>query len=181
MTRLKARDALDPVADREDDAPCEGCKSPHRSQFGFSSFEHRVLDFVRLILDMHRNDSATAWTTAIELAERAEGPFEGPYVIARVTSLTRALLAERQRPYAYMTAGCMHVSADEVDLMRVVRLARTGPFCEFKAAARMLAGRDDVSGILASATALAQPDELRRAAAGRAFDDPPLDAPATLH
>lgn len=153
-----------------DDATCAGCNAPHRSQFDFSPFEHRVLDFVRLILDMHRNQSASAWITALDLAERADGPFDGPYVIARVTTLTRALLAERRRPYAYMTAGCMHLSSDEIDLMRVVKLARTGGFSEFKAAAQTLAGCNDVSGLLGAAMSLARPDEVRRAAGDRALD-----------
>ncbi|MFN0219908.1 MAG: hypothetical protein ACKVP4_13965 [Hyphomicrobium sp.] len=137
---------------------------PHRRTLGYTAFEQRALDLARLILDMHRNGAQPSWMTAMDLAESAEGPFEGPYLLARVTALVRALLIERDAPYAYMSAGCMVVSLDEQQLMRVIHLARTGPFAELKAAAQELAGRDHVCRLLASAASLVQPDGVRRAA-----------------
>ncbi|MGQ0456988.1 MAG: hypothetical protein ACT4OU_07990 [Hyphomicrobium sp.] len=150
-----------------------GADLPHRKTLGYTNFEQRALDLSRLIFDMHRNAAPPSWMAAMNLAESAEGPFEGPYVVSRVTTLIRALLVERNRPLSYMSAGSMYVSSDEADLMRVIRLARTGPFAELKSAAQTLAGRDHVCRILAAATALVQPDGMRQAAAqsSACFDD----------
>lgn len=160
---------------------CGGRGQPHRSAFDFTPFENRALDLTRLIFDMHRSGDKNPWFAAMDLAEGAEGPFEGPYVVARVTALVRALLTERDRPFAYMSPGCTHLGSDEADLMRVVRLARTGPFGEFRAAVQALTGRDHVCRMLAPAMSLAQPEAARRAASARASgdDDPP--PPRLLH
>jgi hypothetical protein len=182
MSRCKSRggEAVEPEDRPEFDttrrAEFAGTDLPHRRNLGYTAFEQRALDLARLILDMHRNGAQPSWMTAIDLAESAEGPFEGPYLLARITALVRALLVEREGPYAYMSAGCMVVSSDEQALMRVIRLARTGPFSELKTAAQKLAGRDHVCRLLASAASLVQPDGVRRAASEPPGSDAPGDS-----
>ena len=180
----RAKRAPAPVDDEPIDkalSDCGGCGQQHCSTFGFTPFENRALDLTRLIFDMHRSGDKNPWFAAMDLAESTEGPFEGPHLVARVTALVRALLTERDRPYDYMSPGCMHLSSDEADLMRFVRLARTGPFGEFRVAAQALTGRDHVCRMLATAMSLAQPAAARKAASERGGGEDDPQPPRLLH
>lgn len=145
-----ASDMLPPCACRRTDLA-------RREMCGLTPFENVSLDLARLICSIHCGDTPQAWMTALDLAESVAGPFDGPLLVARVTTFVRSVLSERGPCFQFLSAGCLHIGEHEQLMMHVVRMARVGSVADLQEAARRLAERDDVRKIVGSSVVLVHP------------------------
>jgi hypothetical protein len=104
-----------------------------REDQNFSNFDHIVLDLSRFMLNIFGYKDGTSWMLAMELAEQAAGPGDGPVLLARVTAMIRAVVQERPGTFHYLSPCCLHISEHEIAMMQAVQKAETlvqGPACE---------------------------------------------------
>ncbi len=128
-----------------------------RETMGLTPLEDLILDVSRLIFDIHGNGNGAAWLTAIDLTEQAAGPGTGPLLLARATAFVRAMLAERQGCFQFLTAGCRHMTQHEVAMLEVLKSARGKDWHALNYMAQSLAGAESVQRIVSSALTLAGP------------------------
>jgi hypothetical protein len=111
-----------------DESVCAGqaLGFPLRSSLGFLPIENLTLDVFRCVCDVYATASAQPWEVAIKFAEEQLGLVDGPLLVARVTALLRALRKERATGFSYLSAGCQHVSPDELTMTGLLKAARRG-------------------------------------------------------
>lgn len=115
-----------PGAKRTEGDVCAGqaLGFPLQSALGFLPIENLTLDVFRCVCDVYASASAQPWEIALKFAEEQLGPIEGPLLVARVTALLRALRRERAIGFSYLSAGCQHVSPDELTMTGLLKSAR---------------------------------------------------------
>lgn len=115
-------------SDQPDETVCAGqaLGFPLRSSLGFLPIENLTLDVFRCVCDVYATASAQPWEIAIKFAEEQLGPVDGPLLVARVTAFLRALRKERAVGFSYLSAGCQHVSPDELTVTGLLKAARNG-------------------------------------------------------
>jgi hypothetical protein len=116
------------VAPRPEENVCAGhaLGFPLRSSLGFLPIENVTLDVFRCVCDVYATASAQPWDIAIRMSEEQLGAVDGPLLVARVTALLRALRRERGSGFSYLSAGCQHVSPDELTVTGLLKAARNG-------------------------------------------------------
>lgn len=98
---------------------------PLRSELGFTPVENVTLDVFRAVCEVYTSGSAQPWEIAVKISEENLGMSDGPLLVARVTSLLRALRAERKIGFSYLSVGCQHVSPDELAVAGLLKAIRT--------------------------------------------------------
>ncbi|HVZ04821.1 hypothetical protein [Hyphomicrobium sp.] len=98
---------------------------PLQSALGFLPIETLTLNVFRCVCDVYATASATPWDVALRFSEEQLGPAEGPLLVARITALLRALRKERAIGFSYLSAGCQHVSPDELTMTGLLKAARS--------------------------------------------------------
>jgi hypothetical protein len=103
-----------------------------------------TLMVMRLLCDALAKQSLYPWEQAHAAAESVLGLRDGPTLVARMTALLRAIRAERQTPFSYMSALCptcsQRLSEEEENVLLVLRAARLGRPEEVASRAAALAG-----------------------------------------
>lgn len=117
---------MDDTAHADCDDVCAGRAGgfPLRRDFGFTLVEDLTLDVLRCVCDVYSTGSAQGWDVAIRTAELELGPFDGPLLVARVTSFVRALRAERHGNFKYLGFGCSHICNDELAMLTLIKATR---------------------------------------------------------
>ncbi|HML28139.1 MAG TPA: hypothetical protein PKE16_04740 [Hyphomicrobium sp.] len=98
---------------------------PLRSELGFSPIENVTLDVFRAICEVYTTGAARPWEIAFKISEENLGASDGPLLVARITSLLRALRSERKVGFSYLSIGCQHVSPDELAVAGLLKAVRT--------------------------------------------------------
>ncbi|MEQ1652408.1 MAG: hypothetical protein ABL897_07970 [Hyphomicrobium sp.] len=114
--------------DAGDDHECAGHAGgfPLRKDFGFTPIEDVTLELLRCVGQLYGTGDAGYWHTALDHADRRLGQSDGPVLVARVTALLRAIRAERNGGFTFLSPGCSHICDDEVAVMTAVKAARQG-------------------------------------------------------
>jgi hypothetical protein len=115
-----------------------------------------AMSISRFIAAGYMTSDVACWDAGHDLAERKLGPIAGPRLVASMASVIRALRAERIEPWHFMPANCCRVTRDELELVKLLSLGRTGSKTLINAAAR-LTGRTAqrlVEAVLAATEAL---------------------------
>jgi hypothetical protein len=116
------------TSNQPDETVCAGqaLGFPLQASLGFLPIENLTLDVFRCVCDVYATASAQAWEFAVKFAEKQIGPVDGPLLVARVTAFLRALRKERRVGFSYLSAGCQHVSPDELTVTGLLKAARNG-------------------------------------------------------
>lgn len=104
-----------------------GCRHPDlplTSALELRPIELLLLHILRSLCGGLEYDRLGYWVGAFDSAERHLGIVDGPAIVSRCIALLRALRAERDRGFAYMSADCPHISEDEQALMALIRAGR---------------------------------------------------------
>ena len=135
---------------------CAGAAAalPLREDFGFKPIEDVTLDLFRLICQTYASGDAGSWDAALNHAEGKLGPLDGPSFVARITALVRALRAERNGRFSFMSAGCRHLHDDELCVLTVIKAARQGDQATLEEVACHLARGSESTRIELAARAL---------------------------
>lgn len=113
------------LQDGEDVCAGHALGFPLRNELGFSPVENVTLDVFRAVCEVYTSGSAQPWEIAVKISEENLGMGDGPLLVARVTSLLRALRAERKIGFSYLSVGCQHVSPDELAVAGLLKAMRT--------------------------------------------------------
>ena len=97
---------------------------PLRKSFGFNPVEDATLDVLRCIGLMYGTGEAGYWDAALDHAEHSFGPLDGPVLVAKVTSLLRAIRAERRGRFSFLSNCCLHICDDELAVMTLLKASR---------------------------------------------------------
>ncbi|MBS0253027.1 MAG: hypothetical protein JSR78_18365 [Proteobacteria bacterium] len=123
--RNKTSKSNNRTQDGEDVCAGHALGFPLRSELGFSPVENVTLDVFRAVCEIYTSGSAQPWEIAVKISEENLGMGDGPLLVARVTSLLRALRAERKIGFSYLSVGCQHVSPDELAVAGLLKAMRT--------------------------------------------------------
>lgn len=122
--RNKDRKSIDDIPAGEDVCAGHALGFPLRVELGFSPIENVTLDVFRAICEVYTSGSAQPWEIAFKIAEENLGMNDGAVIVARVTTLLRALRSERKIGFSYLSVGCQHVSPDELAVAGLLKAAR---------------------------------------------------------
>ena len=93
------------------------------------STERLVLSVMRHLCASLASEGMRGWECAHDLAEAALGLSDGPALVAHVAALLRAVRAERQQGFAYMSVDCpmcsLRITDEELLIVRLLRAARS--------------------------------------------------------
>ncbi len=110
---------------------CHQAVQQYRSvdAFDLDSMEQLVLSVTRHLCASLASEAMRGWECAHDLAEAALGLSDGPTLVAHVAALLRAVRAERQQGFAYMSADCpmcsLRITDEELLIVRLLRAARS--------------------------------------------------------
>lgn len=99
-----------------------------------------ALAVTRYVAAGYMTGDVACWDAAHDGAERVLGEADGPAFVAAITSLMRAIRAERLADWSFMPASCCRVTPHEEQLLALLALARSPAGGEVAAAAARLAG-----------------------------------------
>lgn len=88
---------------------------------GLSPFQHLVLVLTRGVCRGYLTEEVEEWDDVFTIAEQHLGPVDGPTLASACISLMRGVRTDRHGTYNFRPLNCRHVSADEAQLMAVVR------------------------------------------------------------
>jgi hypothetical protein len=97
---------------------------PRRAQFGFTKVEDVTIDVLRGLCDVYATGSGEGWDAAHRLCEAEFGLVNGPLLVARVTTVIRALRSERHGNLSYLGFGCQHICPDELAILTLIKSER---------------------------------------------------------
>jgi hypothetical protein len=145
------------LAECEDQNTCAGFAAglPLRSDLKLLRIEDITLELLRCIGLMLGTGDCNYWNCAVSHAEKQLGLLEGPVLVARVTSLLRAIRAERHGSFSFLSVGCQHICDDEFAVMTIIKAARQGNFETLREVARQFARSSTIDRIDLAARAVA--------------------------
>ena len=136
------------------------------------STERLVLSVMRHLCASLASEGMRGWECAHDLAEAALGLSDGPALVAHVAALLRAVRAERQQGFAYMSADCpmcsLRITDEELLIVRLLRAARSDARQKVVQIAAALAQRNAAPRIAGAGLVLAN-----RLAAFAVVSEPP--------
>jgi hypothetical protein len=123
------------------------------------SMERLVLSVMRHLCASLASEGMRGWECAHDLAEAALGLSDGPALVAHVAALLRAVRAERQQGFAYMSADCpmcsLRITDEELLIVRLLRAARSDSRQQVVQIAAALAQRNAAPRIAGAGLVLA--------------------------
>ena len=122
----------------------------------FGELEREWLYLVRLLCMSYEHNQADGLDRALSHAEQRFGLDEGPEIASRIAVLIRAMRAERQGGFGYLSPFCpncrLNVTADEWALITLMRAGYRGASQDVQAAAARFARRPAAPVLAAAAT-----------------------------
>jgi hypothetical protein len=109
-----------------------------------------ALAVTRYIASAYLTGDAVCWEAAHDHAERELGLAQGARLVAAMSAVMRALRAERGGMWTFMPASCCRVTDDELELIRLMALARLGPGSAIEAGAARLARQPEAPRLAAA-------------------------------
>lgn len=123
---------------------------------GFGDMERAWLHLIRLQCMGYEHNLAEGWDRAIGHAEMQYGADVGPEIASRIAVLIRALRAERQGGFGYLSPFCpncrLRVTEDEWQLIILMQAGYHGDPGSIEDAAAEFARRSDAPVLVAAAT-----------------------------
>lgn len=89
-------------------------------------FFQTVLSLIRFIGAAYTTGSSDCWEAAHRLCDDAIDVVDGPLLVARVAALVRILRCNCQRDLVYMPPCCKRLSADEAQLICLLKASHGG-------------------------------------------------------
>ncbi len=118
--------------------------------------EREWLHLVRLYCTSYEHNHAEGWDRAISHAEARYGAENGPSIASRVAVLIRAMRAERNGGFGYLSPNCpscrLRITEDEWDLITLMRAGYEGKRPSIDEAAAEFARRKEAPSLAAAAT-----------------------------
>lgn len=139
-----------------------------------------ALSTLRMIAAGYSTGDVACWDMAYAGAERLLRPEIAGRLVASVTTLVRAVRAERPQAWSFMPVTCCRVTGDEATIVRLMTVSRGGDPLAITAAASDVTGRDASSCLETAARIVAQ---VLEEAAGALVEQEPAKCrrPAALH
>lgn len=123
---------------------------------GLGELEREWLHLVRLQCTSYEHNQAEGWDRSLTHAEARFGADDGPAIVSRVAVLIRAMRAERQGGFGYLSPFCpncrRNVTDDEWDLIMLMKAGYRGSSEDIDKAAADFARRPEAPELAAAAT-----------------------------
>jgi hypothetical protein len=126
-----------------------------RNMEGCDDFCRTALSLFRFIGAAYATGASDCWEAAYRFADEAPGISDSPLLVARVAALVRILRSGRPCDLCFMPPSCRRLSKDEVELMRLLAVARRREPGELKTAVGQLVGIEQESAATQAVNALA--------------------------
>lgn len=91
----------------------------------YDDFCRVALSLFRFIGAAYATGASDCWEAAYRFADEAPGIADSPLLVARAAALVRILRSGRPCDLCFMPPSCRRLSKDEVELMRLLAVARS--------------------------------------------------------
>jgi hypothetical protein len=135
--------------------PLKAALSSPRSIEGYDDFCRLALSLIRFIGAAYATGASDCWEAAYRFADEAPGIADSPLLVARAAALVRILRSGRPCEMCFMPPSCRRLSKDEVELMRLLAVARSSQPGELESVVCQFVGNESEIATTRAVTALA--------------------------
>jgi hypothetical protein len=135
--------------------PADASCPSHPNAACDDQFSRVTLSLCRFIGAAYATGAADCWEAAYRFADETPGIPDGALLVARAASLVRAIRSCRKCAFVFMPPSCKRLSRDEVQLMKLLAIARGGTPGELEPVVSCLVGVEDEHATTRAVHALA--------------------------
>lgn len=121
----------------------------------YDDFCRVALSLIRFIGAAYATGASDCWEAAYRFADEAPGIADSPLLVARAAALVRILRNGRPCEMCFMPPSCRRLSKDEIDLMRLLAVARSNQPGELESVVCQFVGNENEIATTRAVNALA--------------------------
>ncbi|OPY95008.1 hypothetical protein A5906_10105 [Bradyrhizobium sacchari] len=147
--------APDPEAGRPRPCPLQAALAARPCVDSYDQFSRVALSLFRFIGAAYATGASDCWEAAYRFADEAPGIADSPLLVARAAALVRILRSGRPCELCFMPPSCRRLSQDEVELMRLLAIARSKQPGELESVVSQFVGNENEIATTRAVNALA--------------------------